>query len=140
MRNSRVPVIWNSTSIAEFRKNAYFLRSISIDRVDRLIHHPVFEEAYTISGNMDYNFGRMDPGTYFFRPAKVKHGHFTAGEEKGTTWIFRLDGSLINWVTIEEKIIVEGKALNYDPKTEGPVMAGLPVRSKSTGPWNLDGQ
>ncbi len=107
---------------------------------DRLIHHPVFEEAYTISGNMDYNFGRMDPGTYFFRPAKVKHGHFTAGEEKGTTWIFRLDGSLINWVTIEEKIIVEGKALNYDPKTEGPVMAGLPVRSRSTGPWNLDGQ
>ncbi len=107
---------------------------------DRLIHHPVFEEAYTISGNMDYNFGRMDPGTYFFRPAMVKHGHFTAGEEKGTTWIFRLDGSLVNWVTIEEKVIVEATALNYDPKTQGPVMAGLPIRSKTTGPWNLDGQ
>ena len=107
---------------------------------NRLIHHPVFEEAYTISGHMEYNFGRMDPGTYFFRPAKVKHGHFMAGEEKGTTWIFRLDGSLVNWVTIEEQIIVKAKALNYDPKTQGPVIAGLPVRSKSTGPWSLDGQ
>ncbi len=107
---------------------------------NRLIHHPVFEEAYTIDGHMEYNFGRMDPGTYFFRPAKVKHGHFMAGEEKGATWIFRLDGHLVNWVTIEEQIKVIGKALNYDPATQGPVIAGLPVRSNSTGTWNRDGQ
>lgn len=107
---------------------------------DRMIHHPVFEEAYTIDGHMDYNFGKFLPGTYFFRPARIKHGHFTAGEEKGISWIFRLDGHLINWATEEEQVIVKGKALNYDPKTEGPVIAGLPVRSKSTGPWNLDGQ
>ena len=107
---------------------------------DRMIHHPVFEEAYTIDGSMEYNFGTATAGTYFFRPAKVKHGHFVAGEEKGTTMIFRLDGSLINWVTIEEQIIVKATALNYDPKTQAPVIAGLPVRSKSTGPWNLDGQ
>jgi hypothetical protein len=63
-----------------------------------------------------------------------------AGEEKGTTWFFRLDGNLINWVTINERVTVEGDALNYDPETEGPVMAGIPVRSRSTGPWDLDGQ
>jgi hypothetical protein len=107
---------------------------------DRMIHHPVFEEAYTLDGYMEYNFGRLDPGTYFYRPARVKHGHFMAGEEKGTSWIFRLDGSLLNWVTINERIIIEGDALNYDPETEGPVIAGIPVRSRSTGPWDLDGQ
>jgi hypothetical protein len=107
---------------------------------DRMIHHPVFEEAYTIDGYMEYNFGRLDPGTYFFRPARVKHGHFMAGEEKGTTWVFRLDGQLINWVTINERIIAEGDALNYDPETEGPVIAGIPVRSRSVGEWDLDGQ
>ena len=107
---------------------------------DRLVHHPVFEEAYTIDGYMEYNFGTLDPGTYFFRPAKVKHGHFVAGEDKGTTWIFRLDGHLINWITVEEEVIVKGKPLNYDPKTQAPVLAGLPVRSKSTGAWSLDGQ
>ena len=26
---------------------------------------------------MEYNFGTLDLGTYFFRPARVKHGHFT---------------------------------------------------------------
>jgi hypothetical protein len=89
---------------------------------------------------MEYNFGRIDPGTYIFRPARVKHGHFIAGEEKGTSWIFRLDGSLLNWVTINERIIIEGDALNYDPETEGPVIAGIPVRSRSIGAWDLDGQ
>lgn len=107
---------------------------------DRMIHHPVFEEAYTLDGYMEYNFGRLDPGTYFFRPARVKHGHFMAGEEKGTTWVFRLDGQLLNWVTINERVIIEGDALNYDPKTEGPVIAGIPVRSRSIGHWDLDGQ
>ena len=106
----------------------------------RLIHHPVFEEAYTLTGYMDYNFGRFVPGTYFCRPARVKHGHFVAGEEMGASWLFRLDGSLINWITVNSQVIVKGDALNYDPKTQAPLMAGIPVRSRSTGPWDLDGQ
>ncbi|MBM4196261.1 MAG: DUF4437 domain-containing protein [Gammaproteobacteria bacterium] len=106
----------------------------------RLVHHPVFEEAYSLEGRLDYNFGPLGEGTYFFRPAKVKHGHFTAGEEKGYLGIFRLDGSLINWITVEERVIVEGKAINYDPVKQAPLMAGIPVRSRSVGEWDLDGQ
>ncbi|MCK6370282.1 MAG: hypothetical protein L6Q83_02975 [Gammaproteobacteria bacterium] len=53
--------------------------------------------------------------------------------------IFRLDGSLVNWITVEEKIIVEGKALNYDPVSQAPLIAGIPVRSRSTGDWDMDG-
>lgn len=105
----------------------------------RLVHHPVFEEAYSLEGHLDYNFGKLGEGTYFFRPAKVKHGHFIAGEEKGYMGIFRLDGSLVNWITVEERVIVEGKALNYDPVKQAPLIAGIPVRSRSTGDWNLDG-
>lgn len=107
---------------------------------NRMVHHPVFEEAYSLDGQMVYNFGTLDPGAYFFRPAKVKHGHFMAGEERGWTGIFRLDGSLINWITVNERIVVEGDAMNYDPQTQGPVIAGIPVRSRSAGPWDLDGQ
>ena len=106
----------------------------------RLVHHPVFEEAYSLEGRLDYNFGPLGEGTYFFRPAMVKHGHFTAGEEKGYLGIFRLDGSLVNWITVEERVIVEGKALNYDPVTQAPLMAGIPVRSRSVGEWDRDGQ
>ena len=105
----------------------------------RMVHHTVFEEAYSIEGLLDYNFGALGVGTYFFRPAKVKHGHFTAGADKGYMGIFRLDGSLINWITVEEKVIIEGKALNYDPVKQAPLIAGIPVRSRSTGDWNLDG-
>jgi hypothetical protein len=105
----------------------------------RMVHHPVFEEAYSLEGHLDYNFGKLGEGTYFFRPARVKHGHFIAGEEKGYMGIFRLDGSLVNWITVEEKIIVEGKALNYDPVSQAPLIAGIPVRSRSTGDWDMDG-
>jgi hypothetical protein len=106
---------------------------------DRMVHHPVFEEAYTIDGHLDYNFGRLDAGTYFFRPARVKHGHFISGDEKGFTGIFRMDGSIINWITINEKVTVEGTPLNYDPRTQGPLIAGIPVRSRTTGKWDRDG-
>jgi quercetin dioxygenase-like cupin family protein len=107
---------------------------------NRMVHHPVFEEAYSLDGQMVYNFGTLDPGAYFFRPAKVKHGHFMAGEERGWTGIFRLDGSLINWITVNERIVIEGDAINYDPETQGAVIAGIPVRTRSAGPWDLDGQ
>lgn len=105
----------------------------------RLAHHPVFEEAYTLDGTMVYNFGDLDPGTYFFRPARVKHGHFVSGEEKGCVWLIRSDGDLINWYTTNERVIVEGAPENYDPETQGPVIAGIPVRSRSTGEWTREG-
>ena len=105
-----------------------------------MVHHPVFEEGYSLEGDLVYNFGSLDPGTYFFRPAMVKHGHFVAGEERGWTGFFRLDGSLINWITTNERVVIEGNAVNYDPVTQAPVIAGIPVRSASTGDWDLDGQ
>lgn len=107
---------------------------------NRLVHHPVFEEAYCLDGNMVYNFGTLDVGTYFFRPAMVKHGHFEVGHERGWTGFFRLDGSLVNWITVNERVVAEGTPINYDPKTQGPVIAGIPVRSRSSGNWSLDGQ
>jgi hypothetical protein len=107
---------------------------------NRMVHHPVFEEAYSLEGNLDYNFGRLDTGTYFFRPAKVKHGHFVAGEERGWAGFFRLDGSLINWITVNERVVIEGDPINYDPVKQASVIAGIPVRTKTAGDWDLDGQ
>ena len=54
----------------------------------RLAHHPCYEEAYTVQGRMSYNFGDLSVGTYFFRPARVKHGHFVS-LEGGATWLLR---------------------------------------------------
>ena len=42
--------------------------------------------------------------------------------------------------TTNERIIVEGNAVNYDPETQAPVISGIPVRSRSAGEWDLDGQ
>ncbi|WP_280504258.1 DUF4437 domain-containing protein, partial [Nocardia farcinica] len=33
-----------------------------------LAHHPCSEEAYCLDGAFDYNYGKMWPGTYFWRP------------------------------------------------------------------------
>ena len=106
----------------------------------RLAHHPVYEEAYTISGSMHYNFGDLLSGTYFFRPPWVKHGHFISHEPDGCTWLIRSDGDLVNFYTTNDRVIVEGDPENYDPETQGPVIAGLPVRSKTTGPWSGEGR
>ncbi len=106
----------------------------------RLAHHPCYEEAYTIFGSMVYNFGDLTPGTYFFRPAWVKHGHFISHEPDGCAWLIRSDGDLVNYYTTNERVIVEGDAENYDKETQGPVITGLPVRSKSTGEWSGDGR
>lgn len=80
----------------------------------RLAHHPCFEEAYTTQGHMEYNFGTLDLGTYFFRPARIKHGHFTS-LEGGATWLLRSDGELFNWYTQNEWVRWGGEALNYGP-------------------------
>lgn len=80
----------------------------------RLAHHPCYEEAYTVQGHMEYNFGTLDLGTYFFRPARVKHGHFTS-MEGGATWLLRSDGELFNWYTQSEWVRWGGEAINYGP-------------------------
>lgn len=108
----------------------------------KIEHHPCFEESYCLKGGMDYNFGTIDPGTYFFRPALVKHGMFKAEPQQGATWLFRLDGDLINWITEHPKVHTTGIAVNYDPNDpdQAPVLAGLPVRSRSKGHWAGRGQ
>ncbi|MFF5083766.1 DUF4437 domain-containing protein [Actinoplanes sp. NPDC000266] len=103
----------------------------------RLAHHPCYEEFYTLSGRMAYNFGDIDEGTYCFRPAGVKHGHFVA--ETDIDWIIRSDGELVNWYTTEEWIKWGGHAENYDEHSHAPVVSTLPVRSRSRGPWSGDG-
>lgn len=80
----------------------------------RLAHHPCYEEAYTVQGHMEYNFGTLDLGTYFFRPARVKHGHFTT-MEGGATWLLRSDGELHNWYTQNEWLRWGGEGVNYGP-------------------------
>ncbi|MEV0970830.1 DUF4437 domain-containing protein [Microtetraspora glauca] len=80
----------------------------------RLAHHPCYEEAYTTQGHMEYNFGTLDQGSYFFRPARVKHGHFTT-MEGGMTMLLRSDGELFNWYTQNEWIRWGGEAVNYGP-------------------------
>ncbi len=83
----------------------------------RLAHHPCYEEAYTTQGHMEYNFGTLDLGTYFFRPARVKHGHFNT-MEGGATWLLRSDGELLNWYTQNEWLRWGGEAVNYGPQEE----------------------
>ncbi|HET8970737.1 MAG TPA: DUF4437 domain-containing protein, partial [Candidatus Nanopelagicales bacterium] len=80
----------------------------------RVAHHPCYEESYTLGGKMEYNFGTLDEGTYFFRPARVKHGHFTT-MEGGFTMILRSDGELLNWYTQNEWVRWGGQAVNWGP-------------------------
>ncbi|WP_372728528.1 DUF4437 domain-containing protein [Nocardioides sp.] len=103
----------------------------------RLAHHPCYEEAYTTQGHMEYNFGTLDLGTYFFRPARVKHGHFTT-MEGGATWLLRSDGELANWYTQNEWVRWGGDGVNYPVDAES-----FPARySQSTHdlaqPWRTD--
>ncbi|HBX77213.1 MAG TPA: hypothetical protein DEG43_06190 [Acidimicrobiaceae bacterium] len=100
-----------------------------------LAHHPVYEEAYCLEGGFEYNFGTMWPGTYFFRPALVRHGSFTAAEGVGCTWIVRCDGDLVDWYTENASIEMHGTATNWGPElphTIAPVLP-QPVRSRSIG-------
>lgn len=102
-----------------------------------LAHHPVYEESYTLEGSFHYNFGTLEPGSYFFRPAHVRHGDFTAGDKEGATFLLRCDGDLVDWYTDNASVEMKGDPVNwgegYD-NTEAPVLV-QPVRSKSAGPW-----
>jgi quercetin dioxygenase-like cupin family protein len=102
-----------------------------------LAHHPVFEESYCLEGDFDYNYGCMKPGQYFFRPAGVRHGDFTAGEQEGCTWILRCDGDLVDWYTDNASVVMLGDPVNWGegyPGSEPPVHI-QPVRSRSVGAW-----
>ncbi len=80
----------------------------------RLAFHPCYEESYSLQGKMEYNFGDLDEGTYFFRPARVKHGHFSS-MEGGFTMFLRSDGELLNWYTQNEWVRWGGQAVNWGP-------------------------
>tara|TARA_R110002110_G_scaffold415748_1_gene654833 strand:+ start:70214 stop:71104 length:891 start_codon:yes stop_codon:yes gene_type:complete len=118
-------------------KTGFYTRLIKAKpgwREHPLAHHPVFEEAYCLEGSFHYNFGEMWPGTYFFRPALVRHGDFTAGDE-GTVWILRCDGDLVDWYTDNASMEMHGDAVNWGPDyphTLAPAPL-QPVRSRSIG-------
>lgn len=102
-----------------------------------LAHHPVYEEAYMLSGDFKYNYGTMNEGSYFFRPAHVRHGDFVAGDEEGATFLLRCDGDLVDWYTDNARVEMTGDPVNWGddfPGSEPPVML-QPVRSKSVGKW-----
>lgn len=104
-------------------------------RDHRTAHHPVVEEAYTIEGHMDYNFGALEVDTYFYRPPRIKHGHFHA-YPAGTVWIIRSDGELENIYTERD-----GTPVNWTPGTDrAPITVDQPERSKRAGPWDGRGR
>ena len=100
-----------------------------------LAHHPVFEESYTVAGDFDYNYGNLRTGTYFFRPAHIRHGDFTAGEKEGATFLLRCDGDLVDWYTDNARVEMVGDPVNWGegyPLSEPPALL-QPVRSRSVG-------
>ena len=104
-------------------------------RDHRTAHHPVVEEAFTIAGHMDYNFGALEVDTYFYRPPRVKHGFFQA-YPAGTVWIIRSDGVLENIYTEPD-----GTPVNWEPGTDrAPITVKDPVRSRRSGPWDGRGR
>ena len=102
-----------------------------------LAHHPCYEEAYCLDGGFEYNYGSMWPGTYFFRPALIRHGDFTAAMDDGCTWLLRSDADLVDWYTDDARVEMYGTPLNYGPDFPGTPMPRLlePVRSRSIGKW-----
>jgi hypothetical protein len=93
------------------------------------------EEAFTIAGHMDYNFGALEVDTYFYRPPRVKHGFFQA-YPAGTVWIIRSDGQLENIYTESD-----GTPVNWEPGTDrAPITVKDPVRSRRSGPWDGRGR
>jgi hypothetical protein len=101
-----------------------------------LAHHPCYEEAYCLDGGFQYNYGEMWEGTYFWRPALIRHGDFTAALDMGCTWFMRCDGDLVDWYTEDAKVEMHGTATNWGPDYPNSVAPRLfePVRSRSIGP------
>ncbi|MER7106949.1 DUF4437 domain-containing protein [Streptomyces sp. NPDC000229] len=106
-------------------------------REEPLAHHPCSEEAYCLDGAFEYNYGKMWPGTYFWRPPLIRHGDFTADAEKGCTWLVRSDSDLVDWYTDNAHVVMRGEALNWGPDHPDTVPPRFvePLRSRSIGPW-----
>ncbi|WP_067860869.1 DUF4437 domain-containing protein [Nocardia shimofusensis] len=106
-----------------------------------LAHHPCSEEAYCLDGGFEYNYGKMWPGAYFWRPALIRHGDFTADADKGCTWLLRSDADLVDWYTDNSRVVMTGDPTNWGagyPGTMAPAYV-QPVRSRSIGPWTDPG-
>jgi len=106
-------------------------------REEPLAHHPCSEEAYCLDGGFDYNYGKMWPGAYFWRPALIRHGDFTADSELGCAWLLRSDADLVDWYTDNSRVVMTGDPTNWGegyPQTMAPVYV-QPVRSRSIGAW-----
>ena len=102
-----------------------------------LAHHPCYEEAYCLDGGFEYNYGEMWEGTYFFRPALIRHGDFTSALDTGCTWLMRCDGDLVDWYTDNASVEMKGDPVNWGegfPLASEPRLL-QPVRSRSIGPW-----
>ncbi|MFE2231791.1 DUF4437 domain-containing protein [Streptomyces sp. NPDC059442] len=106
-------------------------------REEPLAHHPCTEEAYCLAGAFTYNYGKMWPGTYFWRPPLIRHGDFTADADEGCTWIVRSDSDLVDWYTSDARVVMEGRATNWGPEHPHSVPPRFvePVRSRSIGAW-----
>lgn len=126
--------------LARDEKTGFYTRLIKAKpgwREVPLAHHPCSEEAYCLAGGFDYNFGKMWPGTYFWRPPLIRHGDFTADAETGCTWIVRSDADLVDWYTDNARVAMSGDATNWgpdNPQSLTPRFVG-PVRSRSIGEW-----
>ncbi|MEU8243950.1 DUF4437 domain-containing protein [Actinoplanes missouriensis] len=122
-------------------KTGFYTRLIKAKpgwREEPLAHHPCSEEAYCLDGAFDYNFGKMWPGTYFWRPPLIRHGDFTADAEAGCTWIVRSDADLVDWYTENARVEMHGDATNWGegfPQSVAPRYIE-PVRSRSVGRWD----
>lgn len=105
-------------------------------------HHQISEEAYCLVGRMTYNYGDFRPGSYFWRPPNLRHAYLRDTGGIGYVFLMRISGHLKNWHSEEVKVSTSGTALNYDPQNpaQAPVIAGLPVRSRSTGIWDGTGR
>lgn len=104
---------------------------------DRLPFHPVFEEFFTLEGCTASVHGDNSVGTYAFRPAWIKHGHYDAVED--TIWILRCDGVLVNLYATDTWIKWGQTPGNYEPADlphGGPLPSTMPVRSRTVGPWD----
>ncbi|MEV6773892.1 DUF4437 domain-containing protein [Nocardia sp. NPDC051030] len=121
-------------------KTGFYTRLIKAKpgwREEPLAHHPCSEEAYCLDGGFDYNYGKMWPGTYFWRPKGIRHGDFTADAERGCSWIVRSDADLVDWYTDNAKIVMTGDATNWGPDFPHSMSPRFiePVRSRSIGAW-----
>jgi hypothetical protein len=67
-------------------------------RHPKIEFHDTVEEMYQVVGDTTLrNSGRMDPGSYFWRPPYITHGPFSS-EQGGIMYLYT-DGKLVNYFT-----------------------------------------